>query len=588
MTTTSATTDTATEHSARLRAPRGHTPRVRVFVDRCAGCQECVVRCPTGALSMDARRWVAVAEDAACVGCRQCVRTCPFSAIEVDGPMLVDSRVGLEIRHPALLEGDTSEIRHGIGSWSVALAEAARCLACPDPTCVRGCPAHNDIPSFIGAIRDRNLAGAHAILRRTSVLPDVCARVCAQSAQCEGACSWSLAGGEPVAIGALERFVCDQVPVPPPMPAPAGELSVAVVGSGPAGIGAAWELVEAGAAVTVFERDNEPGGLLGWGIPDFSLPDAVARRPWEQLEAAGVDLHCGTGVSVAQLDKLLEAHDAVVLANGASSALRLPVPGADLDGVIDATSFLKGAKAVFDGTSLAELLPELAVSAPATPRVLVLGGGNTAMDVARSARRLGAAATCIEWLDRRFALVRPDELAEAEAEGVRVRFSATVLRLVGDDHVEGAVLARTRQRSADRLPKVLRGVSVELAADLVVMALGYRADPAFAPALPGAPVRRRAQGLPDRRWQASGVLAAPGSAFAQHLPVGQLALGREVGLSAAAVPFRDRLYAAGDALVGPSTVVEAMAQGRRAARAVLQGASFMSTEPAAIGSAAPG
>ena len=564
-----------------LEAPEKTTTATRLHVtvltDRCAGCQECVIRCPTAALAMDTRRWVAEADDALCVGCRQCVRTCPFSAIDVDGPLVVTERVERSPSHPAALLGDIGEIRPGLPDWAAALAEADRCLNCPDPTCVRGCPAHNDIPGFIQAIKGRDLDAAHAVLRRTSVLPDVCSRVCDQSAQCEGACTWSLAGGKPVAIGALERFICDNVAVPAPArrSQDGGGLSVGIVGSGPAAIGAAWELVEAGASVTVYEKDAQPGGLLVWGIPDFTLPQAVAGRPWEQLLAAGVELRCGSEVRAEDLDRLLDSHDAVVLAHGAGLPLRLPVPGADLTGVTDATTFLQRARLALErGGSVASLIelgiePARVTNAHA-PRVIVLGAGNTGMDVARTARRLGAEAVCVDWFDRRFALVRPDELAEARAEGVDVRFSTTVLRLEGEDgHIRRARLARTHQHQAGKRPKVLSRGAEWLPVDLVVMAMGYRIDPAFSPALPGAPLRRQAKGLADRRWMASGILANPASEFAQHNPVGRLALGREVGLTAATVPFGPRLWAAGDALVGPSTVVESMAQGRRAARAIL-------------------
>ncbi len=553
-------------------------PTVTVLVDRCAGCQECVVRCPTGALTMDARRWVARADSALCVGCRQCVRTCPFSAIAVDGPLLVADRVEPDTASVRLEVGLVEEVRRGFGSWDEALVEAARCLECPDPTCVRGCPAHNDIPGFIRALKDRDLAGAHEVLRSTSVLPDVCSRVCNQAAQCEGACTWSLAGGNPVAIGRLERFIADRASVPPPWPSSSAEagLSVGIVGSGPAGIGAAWELIEAGASVTVYERDATPGGLLGWGIPRFTLPDAVATRAWDQLLAAGVDLRCRVAVAPEDLDRLLARHDAVILAHGATSPMRLNVPGAELPGVTDATTFLhRGTCALRDGDDPAAFrvsygLDRSAESPEAQPRVLVLGAGNTAMDVARTARRLGMQATCIDWLDERFALARPDELEEARLEGVDVRFLRTLVRLEGDGAwVRRAHLAVTSQRDARHSPKVRRGSGEVVDVDLVVMAMGYRGDPAFAGALAGLPVRRVEDGLPDRRWQASGVLDGPASSFAHHNPVGRLALGREVGLWASSVAFADRLWAAGDALVGPSTVVESMAHGRRSARAVL-------------------
>ena len=559
-------TDPTTGRAADVRAaePVCH---VAVLSDRCAGCQECLVRCPSGAITLDSVSWVVSVADDACVGCRQCERTCPFSAITVIGPALVASRAEAVTRHPAELTGDTAETRQGLAGWDEALAEAARCLQCPDPTCVRGCPAHNDIPGFIAAIAARDLTGAHEVLAATTMLPDVCSRVCDQSLQCEGACSWSLAGAPPVAIGALERFVCDQAPVPPPVPAspvPAGEsLSVAVVGAGPAGAAAAWELTQAGASVTIYDRDERPGGLLSWGIPDFTLPDAVAARPFGQLAAAGVELRSGTAVHPADLPGLLADHDAVLLAVGASAPLRLPVPGADLAGVTDATSFLQRAKAVFEGGDRAAIFAEFSGTGRQARSVVVIGGGNTAMDVARSARRLGMAATCVEWLDPRFATVRADELAEARAEGVEVRFLTTLVELQGEGgRVSQAVLAPTRQDRPGKRPVVDTERPETIPADLVVMAMGYRVEKEFAAALPGTPVARVASGLPDRRWQASGLLSAPS-------PVGELALGREVGVMAAMMPFAERLYLAGDALTGPATVVEAMAQGKRAAQAII-------------------
>ncbi len=559
-------------------------PFARVLTDRCAGCQECVIRCPTGTLSMDTERWVALASGDLCVGCRQCERTCPFSAIVVEGPLMVAPRFEPKPVHPEHLLGDIGEIRSGLAGWPEALAEAERCLQCPDPTCVRGCPAHNDIPGFIGAVRDHDLEGAHEILRRTSVLPDICSRVCNQSAQCEGACTWSLAGGTPVSIGRLERFIADNLAVPPPAPAPAtSELSVGIIGSGPAGAGAAWDLLEAGASVTVYEKESTPGGLCIWGIPDFTLPEAVATRPWRQLSEAGLDLRCNTTIRPGDLDGLLATHDAVIVAHGAGMPLRLPVPGADLDGVVDATMFLQGAKAALEtGGDRAGFCATLGLTGDTgdtgdtgvqgrpEPEVLVLGAGNTAMDVARTARRLGLRATCVDWLDERFALARPDELDEARLEGVEVRFSRTLTALHGAaGRVVRAELALTTQERADQRPKVLSRNPEELEVQLVVMAMGYRSDPAFSDALPDTPVRREATGVPDRRWTASGILANRASAFAHRSPVGTLALGREVALWAAALPVGERLWAVGDALTGPATVVEAMAQGRRAAAAVL-------------------
>ncbi|MCK4177076.1 FAD-dependent oxidoreductase [Aciditerrimonas ferrireducens] len=557
----------------------GSGPRVTVLADRCAGCQECLVRCPTAALALDPETWTVVADETRCVGCRQCQRTCPFSAIVVEGPTLVAPRIDPGRRHPAPLEGDRSETRRPIATWAEALAEAQRCLDCPDPTCLLGCPAHNDIPAFLRAIRDGDLDRAHQVLRQTTVLPDVCSRVCDQAVQCEGACSWSLAGAPPVAIGALERFVADNAPVPPVLPPEPGDptadaegLDVAIVGSGPAAIGAAAELVAAGAQVTVFERDLVPGGLLRWGIPDFTLPDTVARRPWEQLVAAGVTLHLGQAVEPEDLGDLAERFDAVVVATGAPEPLRPPV-GQDLAGVLDASTFLRAAHdALHQGGSL-PFLPEdreRPADAPARPaRVLVLGGGNTAMDVARSAVRLGATAVCVDWMDRRFAPVRPDELEEAEQEGVEVRFSTTLERLEGEGgRVRRAVLAPTTQRSATERPRVGPGARTVEEVDLVVAAMGYRVPAEVAAAGAGLPLRKVVPDLPDRRWLGSGLVDGGTPAWARHQPVGRLALGRESLRRAAALPRQPRVWFVGDALSGPSTVVEAMTQGKVAAQAI--------------------
>ena len=545
--------------------PRPTTaPHVTVLVDRCVGCQECIVRCPTAALNLDAGPMVAVANDELCVGCRQCERTCPFSAITVSGPVLVAPRASFTPQHPRTLVGSTAETRSGFATWSEAIAEADRCLSCPDPTCVRGCPAHNDIPAFIAAIRDKDLGGAHTVLRRTSVLPDICSRVCDQAIQCEGACTWSLAGEEPVAIGALERFVCDTAPVPSPLPrrGDADGLRVAVIGSGPAGLAAAWELVEHGATVTVYDKGTEAGGLLRWGIPDFTLGADVAERPVAALRRAGVEFRLGTEVRPDGIDDLLGDHDAVIVAVGAGRPMRLPVPGADLDGVWDATRFLTEGHAA---------LAHPGDGGPVAPgaHVLVIGAGNTAMDVARTARRFGAGATCVDWMDRRFAPVRPDELTEAEAEGVVIRFNTTVEAIEGDGgRVRTVRLARTEQRHAGDRPKVVaRGEQV--GADLVVMAMGYTLDPVMKARSGEVPVARSVPAFVDRRWVASGLLANPAPGFARHQPVGRLALGRETARAASAAPRADRVWVAGDALTGPATVVDAMAQGKQAALGVI-------------------
>lgn len=576
-------------------APSIH-PRVRVLTDRCAGCQECVIRCPVEALSMDSGRWVVVADDTLCVGCRQCVRSCPFSAIEVDGPTLVTKRWRTETIRPTTILGNTTEVHPGFASFDEAVAEADRCLACPDPTCVKGCPAHNDIPGFIAAIRNRDLAGAHEVLRRTSMLPDICSRICDWSNQCEGACTWALAGTEPVAIGALERFVADSQRVPGvERRSTDGEgLSVAIVGSGPAGIAAAWELLAHGAKVTMLEKQSEPMGVLRWGVPSFSLPDSVVNRPIEDLQAAGLELVTNTEVEPADIGELLRAYDAVILANGAPIPLSLRFPGSDLDGVEDATSFLSRTKTAL---SAGEKLADVGMGT----RVLVVGAGNTAMDVARTARRFGAGGApeeeggteamdvartvrrfgghviAVDWMDRRFARVRPDELAEAEHEGVDIRFLTSVAKLEGvNGHVTKATLVKTRQRKRGETPTILSGTGETIDVDLVVAAMGYRNDSSFADRVaPGTPWRAadHIDGPPDRRWMGSGLFAASGNG------IGNLSWTREVALRRAAYPFSAQVWVVGDALIGASTVVESMAQSKRAAQAILAEAKRKASGP---------
>lgn len=549
--------------------------RVTVLADRCAGCQECLIRCPTNAITMDSGNWTVLADSSTCVGCRQCVRTCPFSAITVDGPAIVSSRVHTSPNHPQKFIGNLDETRSGFTTWAEAKAEAERCLDCPDPTCVRGCPAHNDVPAFIAAIRNDDLQEAHRILQQTTFLPDVCSRVCDQALQCEGACTWSLAGGEGVAIGALERFVADNAPVPPVerVSDEGAGIKIAIVGSGPAGIGAAWELTRASASVTVFEKDDEPGGLLKWGIPDFTLPDEIANRPWEALCDSGVTLHCRSLVTADGISALLADFDAVLMAQGAGMPIHLPVDGGSLTRVWDATRFLKEAQsAVLNEKTLSYLTKEDNPGGVRIRTVLVVGAGNTAMDVARLARRLGARAICVDWMDQRFAPVRPDELDEAGMEGVDIRFSTTIdhLEELEDDLVK-AHLNYTAQKSSTDLPVVVSKLATTEIVDLVVMAMGYRVDSSFATLLPNSPISRRLKpGLTDRRWQASGILAAGEPVFARHQPIGKLALGREIAMTQAGISVADRVWVAGDALVGPATVVEAMTHGRKAAQAIIR------------------
>ncbi len=525
--------------------------------ERCVGCQECIIRCPTRALRLEPVKWVALADNSLCVGCRQCERVCPVAAINVKGPAVVARRIQVASHAGPVAKGEIKEVRPGFASYEEAVKEADRCLNCPDPTCVRGCPAHNDIPAFIEAIRNRDLRRAQAVLARTTCLPDVCSRVCDWANQCEGACSWALVGSEPVAIGKLERFVTDNSPVPPPArPAKqASGLSVGIIGSGPAGIAAALELSSAGASVTIYDRDGL-GGVMRWGIPSYVLPDAVSRRPVAALIDAGVKIASGSTVSPETITDLLKAHDVVVAAPGAPVAERPQIPGAELEGVLDATTFLKKAKsALSEGKSMVEI---------EGATVAVLGGSNTAIDVARSVVRLGGRPVVVHRREERFSRSRLDELSEAKNEGVEFRFAANIARIEGENgKVSRAVLVRTHQKNASSAAEAIFGTESSLEVKMVVLATGYAIDRSFAPVFGQLPLAPQPAGtIPDRRWMASGILT-------DRNRVGRLAWEREFPLLVSGTPRRDKIWLIGDALTGPSTVVASMAQGKKAGRTIL-------------------
>lgn len=550
--------NTSTEDSPKIN--KISKPEARVIRERCVGCQECVIRCPTLALSMDVVNWVAEVDNELCVGCRQCERTCPFSAITVVGPLKVASRTRMPQVKLPVEPGSIAEVRPGLASAEDAVKEAERCLNCPDPTCVLGCPAHNDIPAFIKAVRENDLERAQKVLAETTCLPDICSRVCDVASQCEGSCSWALAGGEPVAIGKLERFVTDHSPVPPiKLISDRGKgLSVGILGSGPAGIAAAWELAGTGVKVAIYEREAAAGGVLRWGIPSYVLPDKVSRRPVQAVQDAGVAIQTNTNVTPEMMETLLKKHDAIIVAFGAPVPETPDLLGVKLDGVMNATEFLTKAK-----TALAKRAQQPEFKGVTVP-VLVLGGSDTAIDVARSIIRLGGKPIIIHRREEKYSRARADEIAEAENEGVEFRFATNLVKLEGENgKLCRAVIAKTRQKRPGAAPDIVNGTEQAIDTDLVILATGYKLEPRFAK-LFKLPIRQPTKDslFPDRHWVASGI-------FSQGSAAGNLAWEREYSLLVSLLPQRDRLWLVGDALVGPSTVVGSMAQGRLAARAFL-------------------
>lgn len=528
---------------------------VEVLTDRCAGCQECYVRCPTSAIGFDQDNWIVNVDSTLCVACRQCERTCPFSAILVTGEPLVQPTMKTRIPHTYKMPmlAPAVETRAGFSTYDDALAEANRCLECPDPTCVRGCPAHNDIPAMIEQVREGNLSQARSIFERTSHLGSICSRVCDQSTQCEGACSWTLAGDTPVAIGLLERFVFDNTQITSDTKDSLREKTVAIVGSGPAALGSAWELVQNGVSVTVFEAQDKPGGLLNHGIPEFTLPSEKVNAQWNALTNLGVDLHLNHRVTQDEIELLRYRFDGIILAHGAQQPIRPNIPGIADPRVMDAMDFLNmTGEALNNG----ETLPNLRGK-----KIVVLGAGNTAMDVGRMAIRFGAQPTAVEWVNEKFSRVRPDELEEARREGVVVSFLTTISNI----NSESVTLVSTRQDDSKKLPEILKGSEVTIPADIIVLALGYRLTGEFGPFAPSAPFRPNEASDVDFGWISSGMF----SHGSKNQNIGPLSWRRDISTHRSRVPFAPRIFVAGDALIGQSTVVEAMAQGREAARQLM-------------------
>lgn len=545
------------------------------------------------------------ADEGLCVGCRICERTCAYAAIRIEGPLGSAPANHLPARVPSPVEGDAGEVQAGYSSLDEARLEAGRCLECPDPSCVWGCPAHNDIPGFISRVKAGDLPAAQRVLAATSCMPGVCARVCDAGTQCEGACALSLAGGDPVSIRLLERFVADAAPLAGhgyvSMASQGGArvrdrsaahgTSVAVVGGGPAGISAALWLLAGGAEVELFEAGAEIGGVLRWGIPRYTLEREVWSPLVNALEAAaGLHVHTSTEVGRdVDLGELARRHDAVVLAHGASVPPGLELPGAPPSAIMDARQFLEGARGIWD--------PHGAISGSelASVPVLVVGGGDTAMAVSRTARRLGARVVSIRRRVRSKAQVRTDELDQAVSEGVDVRFGLALERI---ERAGGAATGRDRagrdracqDTPAPALSAVLRSAAPwwrvpvvwlsgepgarreRLAVGMVVAATGFKVDGSvvsgYLPAYPADPIMMPEHGGVMRDLlAASGLDPAAGGAGSHRLA--RAVLERHAALDASAREGAGGLWIAGDALRGPASVVEAMAQGRAAALGIL-------------------
>ena len=448
-------------------------------------------------------------------------------------------RCVMDEQDPQERAGNFGEVNLGL-SMEIALKEAQRCLECKNPSCVEGCPVNVNIPRFIGFVMEGKLEDAALSLASDNALPAVTGRVCPQETQCECVCIRAKKG-KPVAIGYLERFVADWAREnmnTDMVKAPATGKKVAVIGAGPAGLTAAGELVRKGHDVTVYEALQKTGGVLVYGIPEFRLPKKIVQSEVDRLVRAGVKIE--TNVVVGRtwtIDELREKFDAIFIANGAGLPVFMNVPGENLKGVYSANEYL---------TRVNLMKAYQFPYGSDTPvikgkRVCVVGGGNVAMDAVRTAKRLGAEEAIIVYRRSKVEMpARVEEVHHAEAEGIRFEMLTAPLEVIGDENhwVSGLKCQRMELGEPDasgrRRPVPVAGSEFVLDCDVVVVAIGTRANPLLTATCPDLKLNKQGNILVDEK----GMTTIPG------------------------------VFAGGDIVRGAATVILAMGDGKRAASAI--------------------
>lgn len=448
---------------------------------------------------------------------------------------------------PVQRAGNFREVALGYTA-EVAVEEANRCLNCKNRPCVQGCPVNVEIPDFISRIKEGDFEGAYGVISRSSSLPAVCGRVCPQESQCESHCTLGLRH-EPVGIGRLERFVADwhnaQDNGAPERPAANGHR-VAVVGSGPSGLTCAGDLAKKGYAVTVYEALHIAGGVLVYGIPEFRLPKSIVAKEVDSLKALGVQVETNVVIGkTLTVDELFEdGFEAVFIGSGAGLPKFMGIDGEGLKGVYSANEFLTRSN-----------LMKAYREDSATPimkggRVIVVGGGNVAMDAARTALRLGGQVTVVYRRSMEELPARREEVEHAMEEGIEFKLLCNPTRILGYENLEnprdpknGCVRAvecvhmelGEPDEKGRRRPVVVPGSEEVLEADCVIMALGTSPNPL---------IKNTTAGLETQEW-------------------GGIVVEESTGLTS-----REGVYAGGDAVTGAATVILAMGAGKTAARAI--------------------
>ena len=454
---------------------------------------------------------------------------------------------------------DFDEVPLGYSPQTAKL-EASRCLQCKESECRQGCPVDIDIPGFIKEIRDGNFPAAARILKAANCLPAVCGRVCPQEDQCEAACILKKRE-EPVAIGYLERFIADwereeeSVSIPACRQARPGKVSskakkVAVVGSGPAGLTCAADLAKMGYEVTIFEALHEPGGVLVYGIPEFRLPKAIVASEVDYLRKLGVVIRTNWIIGkTATVDELLacpapygartgagEEFDAIFLGTGAGLPHFLGIPGENLAGVYSANEYLTRSNLM-----KAYLFPKYDTPIVRSKRVAVIGGGNVAMDAARTALRLGAEVSLVYRRSRKEMPARLEEISRGEEEGIKFIFLAAPVEMLGDEKGQVRAMRCLRMKlgepdqSGRRRPIPIAGSEFQIEADTVIVAIGSGPHPLVPQTTPGLKIGEE----------------------------GTIVVDEKTGATS-----KEGVFAGGDIVTGAATVIEAMGAARRAAKAI--------------------
>lgn len=448
-------------------------------------------------------------------------------------------RVPVREQNPAERASNFEEVCYGYDAGE-AMLEASRCLNCKNPRCVAACPVGVRIPQFIERLKSGDTAGAADVIAADSSLPSICGRVCPQETQCEGSCILGIKG-EPVAIGKLERFVGDwQLANGRAAAAPTEKNGrrVAVVGSGPSSLACASDLAKSGYDVTVFEALHELGGVLVYGIPEFRLPKrTIVAAEIDAVRRLGVrfetDVIVGRTVTV---DSLMndEGYDAVFIGSGAGLPRFMGIEGENLNGVFSANEFLTRANLMraYDEASDTPIYTG--------ERVVVVGGGNVAMDAVRTAKRLGAKATIVYRRSEKELPARAEEVHHAMEEGIEFRMLTNPTRIIGDEKgwVRGIECIRMELGEPDASgrcsPVEVAGSEFTIECDAVIMALGTSPNPLIASTTDGLDTNRRGCIVADESGRTS----------------------------------REGVFAGGDTVTGAATVILAMGAGRRAAAAI--------------------